>query len=326
MVNASDNEWSATGRSSWGAIFAGVVIAIVVSLVLGMLGLAIGMAIIEPTDKDTPVMAISIGSGIYAAISGIIALFAGGYVTGALSADQHKQAPVLHGLTTWGVVTLLNFALITGITGGLVSGAGKVVATGLETMAGASGALARPVVEEVSERLQEADMDLDLAELRREAREILRQMDPSLQPEQLEEDVEELAQRAEEAVRQVARDPQSANEAVQDVFDRIQAKMQDKISATDREALVNILVTRTEMSEAEAQQAINEWQQIYQQAYEDARTELAEMREQAEQRAREYSDAVADAVSAAAWWAFFMLILDAIAAVIGARSGARRIS
>lgn len=326
MAVASDSNsvLRASGQSSWGAIFAGVVIAIVVGIVLGMLGLAIGMAVVEPTDKDIPVMAISIGSGIYAAISGIIALFVGGYVTGALSPDRYRHAPALHGLTTWAVVTLLNFALVTAITGGLVGAAGKVVASGLDTLADASGAVAKPVAEEIGESLQQADIDLDLAEVRREIREILNQTDPTLQPEQLEEDVEQLTERASEAVTQVAREPQSANEAVQKVFDRVQSKMQEKISAVDREALVNILVTRTEMGETEAEEAVNNWEEMYQQAYRNAKTELAAISEEAAESAREYSDAVADAVSAAAWWAFFLLILDAIAAAAGASFGARR--
>lgn len=56
---------------------AGVAIAIVVSLVLGVLGLAVGIGIPEPSGGGAPVKAISIGSGIHALVSGLIAIFAG---------------------------------------------------------------------------------------------------------------------------------------------------------------------------------------------------------------------------------------------------------
>ena len=41
-------------RISWGAIFAGVVIAIAIQLVLGILGTGIGLTLVDPVEGTTP--------------------------------------------------------------------------------------------------------------------------------------------------------------------------------------------------------------------------------------------------------------------------------
>ena len=41
-------------RISWGAIFAGVVIAIAIQLVLGILGTGIGLSLVDPVEGTTP--------------------------------------------------------------------------------------------------------------------------------------------------------------------------------------------------------------------------------------------------------------------------------
>ena len=41
-------------RLSWGAIFAGVVIAVAIQLVLGILGTGIGLTMVDPVEGTTP--------------------------------------------------------------------------------------------------------------------------------------------------------------------------------------------------------------------------------------------------------------------------------
>ena len=64
---------------SWGAVLAGVVVALVTQLVLNMLGIGIGAATLDPVARDNPsAMSFSIGAGIWFAVAGILAALAGG--------------------------------------------------------------------------------------------------------------------------------------------------------------------------------------------------------------------------------------------------------
>ena len=53
-------------RLSWGAIFAGVVIAVAIQLVLGILGTGIGLTMVDPVEGTTP-GAAGFGIGAYEA-------------------------------------------------------------------------------------------------------------------------------------------------------------------------------------------------------------------------------------------------------------------
>lgn len=128
-------------RISWGAIFAGVAIALTLHLLLNLLGLSIGAGVIDPVQGDTPTAAtLSMSSVIWFVVSGIIAAFAGGYVSSRMSGRHMRSTGSLHGLTSWAVTTIVVFYLLsTSIgaivggafagLGGIVSGAGAAVGT-----------------------------------------------------------------------------------------------------------------------------------------------------------------------------------------------------
>ena len=95
-------------KISWGAIFAGVVVALVVQVLLTMLGAGIGIATLDPGTGDNPaVSTFSIGAGIWYVLSGIIAAYAGGYIAARMSGKTEPTNGALHGLTTWAFTTLL---------------------------------------------------------------------------------------------------------------------------------------------------------------------------------------------------------------------------
>lgn len=312
-------------RFSWGAIFAGVAMAIVVYLLLSVLGIAIGVSTIDPLEENNPVAGIGMGAGIYTVVTSLISLFVGGFTAGSLAIIQDRRDRTLHGLTTWAVVTIVTFMLLTTAVGRVIGGTASMVATGLEQAGQAASAVMQPVAEEARERMREADINIDMAAIRREARAVLLEADTSeLQLDEVEQDLEQLGERVTQGASEAVRNPQEANEQMQQIFDRIQDQMREKMSAADREALVNVLASRTDMSEEEAQQAVDNWEQTYQEAYQAAQEEFKAIREEAEQTAREWGDTAAEAIATAAWWTFLILLLNAIAAAIGANVGANR--
>ena len=111
-------------RVSWGAVFAGVVIALVTQLILNLIGIGIGAATFDPASGANPsVTAFSVGAGIWWTISGILAALAGGYAAGRLAGQPKQDSGGWHGLTAWALATLVIFALLTTTAGAIAGGA-----------------------------------------------------------------------------------------------------------------------------------------------------------------------------------------------------------
>ncbi|RZI54101.1 MAG: hypothetical protein EOP12_04745, partial [Pseudomonas sp.] len=117
-------------RVSWGAIIAGVVIAIVCQMVLSLLGAGIGLSTVDPMRYSSPdASTFGIGAGIWWAVSSIISLFAGGWVAAHLAGSPEKTDAALHGLLTWGLAAIVTAYLLASAVGAVVRGGASVVGT-----------------------------------------------------------------------------------------------------------------------------------------------------------------------------------------------------
>ncbi len=115
-------------RVSWGAIFAGVVIAVAVQLVLGILGAGIGLTMVDPVAGTTPGAAgFGIGAGIYWLVTTVVALGAGGYAAARVAGVHERFDALVHGLVVWGVTLILTLYLLTSAVGGIIGGAFRTV-------------------------------------------------------------------------------------------------------------------------------------------------------------------------------------------------------
>jgi hypothetical protein len=105
-------------RISWGAIFAGAIIALATQLVLTLIGTAVGLATLNPATGQGPSgTTLGVGAAIWVVISSLISLFMGGYIAGRLGGTFNGW---LHGLATWATVTMLTMLLLTTAAGGLI--------------------------------------------------------------------------------------------------------------------------------------------------------------------------------------------------------------
>jgi hypothetical protein len=126
-------------RISWQALFAGLVIAIAVQLLLSTLGAGVGLGLVHSHASNTPnVTNFSIGAGIWWLVSNLIALLIGGYVAARLAGVTTRGDGMLHGLVTWGLVTLFTVYLLTTATGNLLGGASSILGN---TMGSATSSL-----------------------------------------------------------------------------------------------------------------------------------------------------------------------------------------
>jgi hypothetical protein len=114
-------------RISWGAIFAGLFTALAVTVLLTMLGTALGLTWSEHTSRGDYVAS---GAAIWAAITGLIALFLGGFVTSLFTAGENRAEAVIYGIVLWGLmftcVAAISFAGARFAVGGVLGTANVV--------------------------------------------------------------------------------------------------------------------------------------------------------------------------------------------------------
>jgi hypothetical protein len=145
VTPAEDARSVLINRVSWGAVFAGVVVALVAQLILNMIGVGVGAATLQPgagADQNPSATGFSIGAAAWWTVSGILAALAGGFTAGRLSGQPKETTAAWHGLTSWALTTLVVFWLLTTTIGTVVGGAyrGVIDAAGGTTRA-AGGAL-----------------------------------------------------------------------------------------------------------------------------------------------------------------------------------------
>jgi hypothetical protein len=125
-----------------------VVVALVTQLLLNMLGIGIGAATLNPVAGDNPsVMSLSIGAGLWFALSTILAALAGGYAAGRLAGAPRESTAGWHGLTAWALTTLVIFYLLGSTIGGLLGGAYRGMTNALGNVSSAVGSTAETVTQ-----------------------------------------------------------------------------------------------------------------------------------------------------------------------------------
>lgn len=294
-------------RISWGAVFAGFLLALVVNLTLNLLGIGIGLGSINPAEQGGA-DGLGIGSIIWYIVSTIISLLAGGYVAAHLAGVPNRNDSILHGLLSWCLFTIFSFYLLTTAVGKIVSVTGSVVGQAFSLVGQGASAVAPELANTAQEELQGSDFDVQ--RIVSEAQTLLRQTGKQdLQPENMEDEAQQAGQQVENA----AENPDELGEVVQRIF----AKGDSVISDVDKEAMANVLAARTDQSPAEARQTVDAWSQQYQ----EAKQKIAQLKEQATEQAEQAAEQAASAVSKAAIAGFFALIIGAIASGAGGLLG-----
>jgi hypothetical protein len=136
---------------SWGAVLAGVVIALITQVLLNILGLAVGSATIDPMTSDNPsAKLLTFTAAIWWTFSGIIASFVGGLTAGRLSGRPKETTTAWHGLVAWGLTTLIVVFLVSSTVGAVIGGAFNAVG-------GALGGIGRTAIESAAPALAGVD-------------------------------------------------------------------------------------------------------------------------------------------------------------------------
>ncbi|GAA4756592.1 hypothetical protein [Actinomycetospora chibensis] len=123
-------------RVHWGPVWAGVVVALPVFLVLQLLFFGLGII-----DLGVEGSGQSTTASIVSAVLGLIAFFVGGLMAGSTAASRDSDEGLLHGVLTWavGIVAILGFALLGAgaLLGNIATAASQL--GGLQAQAGQAG-------------------------------------------------------------------------------------------------------------------------------------------------------------------------------------------
>jgi hypothetical protein len=282
VTPAEDARSIMLNKISWGAVLAGVVVALVTQLILNLLGIGIGAATLDPgagSAENPSASSFSIGAGIWFALSGILASLAGGYAAGRLAGKPKESTAGWHGLTAWALTTLVIFYLLTSTVGGILGGAYRTVTGALGNVASTVGATAQTAAQVAAPNLS-------------------RVTDPFAGIEQ--------------SLRSATggNDPAALRDAaVAAVRAAVIGNQQQAQEARERAAQAIARAQNIPVEQARAQ--VQQYEQQYRQAVDQAR-----------QQATEAADAAATAVSRGALFGSLGLLLGAIAAWFGGRAGA----
>lgn len=319
---------AARRKVSWGAIIAGSVVAVAITILLGLFGAGVGFSAIDPATEADPLSGLSTGSAIWFVVAQLIALFVGGFVAARLSENLETVKAALHGVTVWAVATVVAVWLGASAVGSVASTAYSVVGGIASAARQAAGAVIPEDVElpDVSEM---TSLDLQMQDLPQEVRDALREQDLTLEQVRRElrtayRDVISRRQQAQatdvaaQTAADVIRNPSDALQEIQQGVDRLFGEG-GVISDEDRAELETQLQETLGLSADEAQAMVEDWAQRAEQAAQAAEDALAQAREEALQAA----GAATDALASAALWASLASLLGLIAAAGGAAAGRR---
>lgn len=100
-------------RVSWGAILAGVIIALAVYVTLNLLAFAVGISTIDQMGSRD----LAMGSAFVSTFCLLVSLFIGGFIASRSTAGEKTTEAVQYGMLVWGTILLL--LLVAGVSLGI---------------------------------------------------------------------------------------------------------------------------------------------------------------------------------------------------------------
>lgn len=311
-------------RVSWGAVIAGAVIALAVLMVLNLIGLAMGLYAVDPASRDLGAGGAATLTGIWWAVSALLALFIGGWVSSKLAGNPDPLVSGIHGAAVWAAATLLAIFAVSSAMSAAFTGAAGMVGRAAQVGAQATGGGESPLpaidptdaalglaARNLAEDLRNQGITGDEAALQQASEQALRQ---AITPSEREE----LAALAQEAATTALQNPEGAD-AQFGAFTERAFGAQGVIDQGDRAQAAQLISQRTGASADQVETMIAAWQNQYV-AGPQLEGQIREWRASAAQD----TNAAADNVAGAALWTALGLVLALVAAVGGGFVGRPR--
>ena len=136
---------------AWGSVIAGVVTFLSLTLLLSLITAALGLGMAD-LDSANPGEGVGLATGLWSLLTLVVALAAGGYVSGVLAG----RAGLIHGFLTWATALLAAVVLGSVLVGNVLGVAGNVLGSATSTVTDA--------VAQNPEAAAEAGSDVDTDE------------------------------------------------------------------------------------------------------------------------------------------------------------------
>jgi hypothetical protein len=276
----------ARARVSWSAIFAGVVLAVAVQLLLSILGAGVGLGFVNPGHADSASAAtLGLGAGIWWMVSMIISLIVGGYIAARMAGVDTRLDGLLHGLVVWGLAMMLTIYLLTSAVGGVIGGAFSAVAGTVSAAGSVIGSTASAVGGGVK------DIGPQAARI------------AGISPNALQQRAQDLLQSS-TPQDPASMSPADATKAIAQEMPNLVAGGQKGSAAKQR--ITDIIAAQAHISPQDAQKRVD-----------NAVAQFNQDKEQAIATAKNAADASAAAASHASFLTFLGLLIGAIAGAVG---------
>ena len=295
-------------RISWAAVAAGAVTAMAIQILLAMLGAGIGASTVDATVPGQTPSAALLGSSaaIWWGAASLISLMAGGWVAGRLSGVFRSAEGGMHGMLTWAVTVIATVYLLSSAAGSLMRGAAGVLGTAATVTATGAAAVAPKIADVAGQQMDKAGISFD--SIKRDAMAILAQTGKAtIQPGSIEQQVKNAAS-------------SPTDQDFSTLLDRLLSVGRTAVSEVDREAVINVVMTRGNISREEATQRVAGWETTA----ETARAKATQTAQEAKAKALEMADASAKALSRAMLLGFLALAIGGLVAWWGGTLGQRR--
>ena len=150
-------------KVSWGGVFAGVLVAMGVSMLLAALGIAIGVSAVDPGETDP--LAVGIGAAVWGGLQLLLALFVGGMVATRVGAIIDRTTGFFEGVLVW-VVSLILMGYLAGsgiasVASGafsLLGGATQTFSAVVQGQGGTGNVDIAGTVEQMAEQLRSPEL------------------------------------------------------------------------------------------------------------------------------------------------------------------------
>lgn len=115
-------------RVRWGPVIAGLIAALTTLVMLGLLGLAVGLGNVDPSaTSEATANDAARNSGLWSAVSAILAFLVGGYVAGRTSGTRDRSWTALNGALVFLLAVPLVLWLAAQGAGTVLGGLGGVI-------------------------------------------------------------------------------------------------------------------------------------------------------------------------------------------------------
>lgn len=314
---------------SWRSIFAGVIAVLALSMLLSLLGVALGFALLDPESSTD----ITNGSGtavtIWTIVSLLVSLGIGGFIAGRLA----RSYGYIHGFLVWalslligvwfGTMTINNAARLTGSAISSVTSGASSLATGAAKGGVNLASLSTDAFSDLIPLPEFKNGDVKLSEA------LQKTGINELQPNYLKAQSEWAKDQIKNAAKDLVLNPNDSDRIIQKLSDTLKKRAQNITNSIDKNEVSQALARNTSLTPQEANTAVNNYFSQQQDFFnslesnvEKAKVQYIQMKKDAKVKAA----AATNAAAKAALWSFIGLLIGLIATMFAGKFGVNHIS